>query len=159
TSGFSFPGALESPPSNPATSAHIRAWKGTMRDEAERSVTQWIESLKAGDAHAAQNLWQRYFEALVRQARVRLRPAPKAVADGEDAALSAFDSFGRGGARNRYPQLHDRDDLWRLLVVITERKAVDQARRQRRKKRGAGRVHGMPERADGDVEVGGARGL
>src|SRR5262249_12567646 len=60
--------------------------------------------------------------------------------------------FCRGAARNRYPQLHDRDDLWRLLVVITERKAVDQARRQRREKRGAGRILCIPERADGDPE-------
>src|SRR5262249_48665757 len=33
-----------------------------------------------------------------------------------------------------------RDDLWRLLVAITERKAADQMRRARRLKRGCGRV-------------------
>jgi ECF sigma factor len=33
------------------------------------SVTVWIESLKAGDAQAAEKLWRRYFEGLVRLAR------------------------------------------------------------------------------------------
>src|SRR5262245_26859164 len=120
-----------------------------MAAETGDSVTTWIESLKAGDAEAAQKLWQRYFEALVRLARDRLRGTPRAVADEEDAALSAFDSFVRGAARNRYPRLDDRDDLWRLLVVITERKALDQAQRERRQKRGGGKNHGPPELAEG----------
>jgi DNA-directed RNA polymerase specialized sigma24 family protein len=130
-----------------------------MSDDAERSVTQWIKSLKEGDDGAAQKLWQRYFEALVRLARSRLRGVPKALADEEDAALNAFDSFCRGAARNRYPRLDDRDDLWRLLVVITERKALDQARHQRRQRRGGGKVCGMPEVADGDLEGRGGAGL
>ncbi len=84
-----------------------------MTCEHEDSVTVWLTSLKDGDAEAAQKLWSRYFEALVRLARDRLRGAPKAVADEEDAALSAFDSFVRGAARGRYPRLDDREDLWR----------------------------------------------
>jgi DNA-directed RNA polymerase specialized sigma24 family protein len=104
------------------------------------SVTRWLESLKHGDQDAAEKLWRYYFEDLVRLARARLRGAPRAVADEEDAALSAFDSFRRGVARGRYPRLDDRDDLWRLLVVITERKALDQAQRERRRKRGGGKV-------------------
>jgi DNA-directed RNA polymerase specialized sigma24 family protein len=123
-----------------------------MPDDAGGSVTGWINSLKAGDGNAAQKLWQRYFESLVRLARKRLRGAPKSVADEEDAALSAFDSFCRGAARNRYPRLDDRDDLWRLLVVITERKALDQARHQQRQRRGGSKIRGMPEPPDGDFE-------
>jgi DNA-directed RNA polymerase specialized sigma24 family protein len=72
------------------------------------------------------------------------------VADEEDAALSAFDSFCRGAARGRYPRLGDRDDLWRLLVVLTERKAFDQIRHERRQRRGGGKIVGMPEAPDGD---------
>ena len=102
------------------------------------SVTDWIESLKGGDELAAEKLWRRYFDALVRLARDRLRGAAKTMADEEDAALNAFDSFVRGAARGRYPRLDDRDDLWKVLVVITERKAIDQAQRERRQKRGGG---------------------
>jgi DNA-directed RNA polymerase specialized sigma24 family protein len=42
----------------------------------------------------------------------------------------------------RPPQLADRDDLWRLLVTITENKARDQIKQQRRQKRGAGQTRG-----------------
>ncbi len=119
-----------------------------MAGEIEDSVTVWIASLKAGDADAAQKLWQRYFETLVRLARDRLRGAPRTVADEEDAALSAFDSFVRGAARGRYPRLDDRDDLWKLLVVITERKAIDQAHRERRQKRGGGKIRSIAGAVD-----------
>src|SRR5262245_15997347 len=106
------------------STATIRGPGGApMADGEGRSVTAWIASLKAGNAEAAEALWRRYFEALVRLARARLRGTSRAVADEEDAALSAFDSFCRGAACGRYPRLDDRDDLWRLLVVITERKA------------------------------------
>jgi DNA-directed RNA polymerase specialized sigma24 family protein len=101
-----------------------------------RSVSRWIARIKTGDSEAAVRLWQRYFDALVRVARKRLRGAPRAVADEEDAALSAFDSFCRGAAGGQYPEVGDRGDLWRLLVVITKRKVIDQIQRQRQKKRG-----------------------
>jgi RNA polymerase sigma factor (sigma-70 family) len=106
------------------------------------SVTHWIGALKGGDLDAAQPLWERYFARLVRlaQTRLRARLAPGASEDEEDAALSAFDSFCRAAAEGRFPRLDDRDDLWRLLVAITERKAVEQMRRARRLKRGGGRV-------------------
>jgi DNA-directed RNA polymerase specialized sigma24 family protein len=62
------------------------------------------------------------------------------MADEEDVALSAFDSFFRGAEQGRFPQLSDRDDLWHLLLVITERKAVDHVNHERREKRGGGNV-------------------
>ena len=51
-------------------------------------------------------------------------------------ALSAFDSFCRGAIGGRFPSLDDRNNLWRLLVTITARKAYQQGLRQRRQKRG-----------------------
>jgi DNA-directed RNA polymerase specialized sigma24 family protein len=129
-----------------------------MSPDDQDSVTRWLGDLKGGDPDAARRLWERYFERLVRRARRKLRQAHQqgAVADPEDAALSAFDSFCRGFAAGRFPQLDDRDDLWRLLVALTERKAIDQVRRARRRKRGAGRVRGEGELAPGsDAGVGG----
>jgi DNA-directed RNA polymerase specialized sigma24 family protein len=58
------------------------------------------------------------------------------MADEEDVALSAFQSFCRGVQVGRFPQLSDRDDLWRLLVAIAAHKAIHLVRDQRRKKRG-----------------------
>jgi DNA-directed RNA polymerase specialized sigma24 family protein len=113
-----------------------------MPNDDHGSVTRWIGALKAGDHAAAQPLWDRYFRRLVRRARAHLRATGRraAFADEEDAALSAFDSFCTRAARGRFPRLDDRDDLWRLLVTLTARKAVDQARHDRRQKRGDGQV-------------------
>jgi DNA-directed RNA polymerase specialized sigma24 family protein len=106
------------------------------------SVTHWIARLKAGEQAAARPLWQRYFERLVRLARKKLHGAPRRAGDEEDVALSAFKSFCRGAERGRFPRLADRHDLWRLLVVITARKAVDLHKREKALKRGGGAVGG-----------------
>jgi DNA-directed RNA polymerase specialized sigma24 family protein len=106
------------------------------------SVTTWIDQLRAGNAAAAQRLWDRYFPRLVGLARKKLRGLPRRAADEEDVALSAFESFCQGLDRGRFPQLADRDDLWALLVVITARKALDLRQRERRQKRGGGHVGG-----------------
>jgi RNA polymerase sigma factor (sigma-70 family) len=118
-----------------------------MSPGSEGSVTRWIAALKAGDAEAAQQLWRRYFDEIVRLARARLRSTRRAAADEEDVALSAFYSLCAGAAQNRFDRLDGRDDLWRLLVTITVRKAVDQVHYQRRQKRGGGCVIGEADLA------------
>jgi DNA-directed RNA polymerase specialized sigma24 family protein len=106
------------------------------------SITGWLGNLRDGDQAAAQPLWEHYFSKLVTVARSKLRRMRRTTADQdeEDAALSAFNSFCAGAARGKFPQLADRDDIWRLLVVITARKAMAQANREGRQKRGGGRV-------------------
>jgi DNA-directed RNA polymerase specialized sigma24 family protein len=106
------------------------------------SITQWIGRLRAGDAEAAQRLWERYFQRLVRFARRKLRGTPRLPADGEDIALNALDSFFRGAMCGRFPKLRDRDSLWPLLVLITARKAYDLLQHERCQKRGGGAVLG-----------------
>src|SRR5262245_12817211 len=91
-------------------------------------VTLWISQLKEGQHAAVGLLLERYFGRLVQLARARL-PAP-AAAD-EDVALSAFKSLCLGAEGGRFPKLDDRDDLWRLLALLTVRKAIDLQRRQR----------------------------
>ena len=100
--------------------------------------TIWIRRLKAGDSAAAQRLWERYYGQLVRFAQKKLATAPRRMADEEDIALSAVNSFCMGAKQGKFPQLNDHDDLWRLLVTITARKAMHQLRRMRRQKRGGG---------------------
>lgn len=113
----------------------------------EDSVSRWIELLKAGDQAAAQPLWERYFHRLVGFARTKLAEGRRRAADEEDVALSAFDSFCRGAEAGRFPQLTDRDDLWRLLFTLTARKAFDQMRDEQRLKRGGGAI-GVPSAFD-----------
>src|SRR5947207_2545977 len=104
------------------------------------SVTLWIKQLKAGDRQAVQQLWERYFHRLVGLARKRLRDAPRRVVDEEDVALSAFDSFCRNAEAGRFPDLTDRNSLWRLLAAFTLRKAGHHLRDAGRLKRGGGAV-------------------
>jgi RNA polymerase sigma factor (sigma-70 family) len=104
------------------------------------SITCWLTALKQGDERAAEVIWQRYCARLVELARKRLRPDRRREADEEDVVQNAFCSFFRGVAGGRFPELEDRDNLWRLLVTITARKACDEVARQNTKKRGGGTV-------------------
>jgi RNA polymerase sigma factor (sigma-70 family) len=108
----------------------------------DASITQWLQSLQAGDRAAAQKLWNRYFQQLVRLASGKLPGHARREFDEEDVALSAFRSFLSGVQENRFPRLEDRHDLRSLLVVITRRKAQAYLRRQTRQKRGGGQVLG-----------------
>jgi hypothetical protein len=118
------------------------------------SVTYLINKLKDGDEAAVQRLWEAYFGHLVSLAQCRLRLSTRRVADEEDVALSAFDSFFRGVEQGRFPRLEDRHDLWRLLVLITTRKAADLANHERSKKRGGGRELGESALEGPDGEAG-----
>lgn len=109
-------------------------------DEQGGSVTHWLGDLRGGDLAAAQPLWERYFGKLVVLARGKLQRQrhPRAAADEEDAALSAFNSFCAGVAEGKFPQLADRQDLWKILMTITVRKAYAQIQRQKHSSAGAG---------------------
>lgn len=100
------------------------------------TVSQWIAQLKTGDAHAAQRLWEAYFQRMVQLARQRLEGAPRRAADEEDVALSAFKSFCLGAQAGRFSKLMDADSLWPLLMAITANKSVDLIRENNRQKRG-----------------------
>jgi DNA-directed RNA polymerase specialized sigma24 family protein len=112
----------------------------TLAAEEQGSITHWTDDLKGGEDSATERLWGRYFDRLARLARERLRAVPRTVADEEDIALSAFDSFFTGVERGRFPQLEDRDDLWGILATIAKREAADYAQRLNRQKRGGGRI-------------------
>jgi DNA-directed RNA polymerase specialized sigma24 family protein len=116
----------------------------------EDSVTIWISGIKAGDNADIQRLWDRYFRRLVRLAGAKLPAHSRRAFDEEDVALSAFQSFCDRAGRGQFPQLSDRDDLWRLLATITVRKALDKVRHQTRKKRGGGHVLGESALLVGD---------
>jgi DNA-directed RNA polymerase specialized sigma24 family protein len=106
------------------------------------SVTGWLEGLKSGESAAAQAICQRFFPRLISIARQRLPPNLRRAADEEDVALSAMYSFFRAAEQGRLPDLADRHDLWRLLLRITARKAIDALRHETRQRRGGGRVLG-----------------
>ena len=68
-----------------------------MSAEDPGSVTHWIDGLKAGQPEAADALWQRYYERVLKMRRQRLGPvSQQAVEDCEDAALSAIHGLFAG---------------------------------------------------------------
>ena len=106
------------------------------------SVTTWLDKLKADDSDAAANLWHRYVSQLIRLARSKLGQSPRRAADEEDVVVSAFDAFFQGVEDGRFARLDDRDDLWQVLVMLTERKAIRLIRHEHAAKRGDGRLRG-----------------
>ena len=123
----------------------------------EDELTAWARRLQAGDRAGAGPLWEAYYRRLVALARQKLAGSPRREADEEDVALSAFDSFCRGAEAGRFPRLDDRDDLWRVLLTITVRKAADLRQARSRLKRGGGRVRG--ESAFGEPDADAGRGI
>lgn len=114
-----------------------------------KSVSHWIDLAKAGDSAAVDRIWRHYFDRLVRVIRARLHGNDRAVTDEEDIALSVFDSFYDAAEKGRFPDLSDRDDLWRLLLRMAARKVVDKRRHDRRQRRGGDvRVHALGQVGD-----------
>lgn len=113
-----------------------------MDQSQHKSVTQWIADLKAGDAEAAQRLFERYFDNLVRLADKRLKGHRQRAADAEDVAQKVLTSLMLGAPQEKYPKLTDRHDLWALLIAMTKHKAADQIKQAHREKRGGGKVRG-----------------
>ena len=80
--------------------------------------------LKAGHSDAAGKIWHRYVEQLVRHARRKLGRSPRRAVDEEDVVVSAFNGFLQGVDEGRFLKLDDREDLWQVLVMLTERRAI-----------------------------------
>ena len=127
-----------------------------MTGEQPGSVTRCLDGLKAGEAEAGAHPFGNGISPIWCGSRTtRLRDVPRAAADEEHPALSAFDSLCQGAGQARFPQLDDRADLWRVPVTITARKAVDIMQHERRLKRGGGRVRTEADLAVAALESGG----
>jgi DNA-directed RNA polymerase specialized sigma24 family protein len=103
------------------------------------SVSRLLGGLRDGDEEAVRQLWLRYFQPLVRLARTRLPGRGCAWRDAEDVALEAFwalcEQVARPGSAERFPELHNRTHLWKLLACFTARRAFDLARKEGRRSR------------------------
>ncbi len=104
-----------------------------MATDEEGSVTGWISLLRTGDEEAAARLWGRFIHRLHGLLRTRIRGA---AYDEQDVALSAFHVVCRGLAEGHYPELANRDQLWRILATIAVRKCRDRYESETCQKRG-----------------------
>lgn len=102
------------------------------------SVTKLLEPLRRGDSRAVEELWRRYFQRMSAAARTELVGDYTAVADEEDAALSALRTFCQRFQEGQFTKIASRNDLWSMLVVLTRRKVARQRRHATRQKRGGG---------------------
>lgn len=110
----------------------------------EISVSSLLRGLEGNDPTAHDAIWNRYFADLVALARKRLRSkgAQRRVRDEEDVVVSVFDSLFARAGKGEFPHMADEIDLWKLLITLTERKALNTIRHERAHKRGGGRVRG-----------------
>lgn len=102
-------------------------------DDEDGSVTMMIHQLRSDDPRlreeAARIVWERYFRELLGLARRHLSGQVRARVDEEDVLQSVYASVCRRQGRGEF-DLAGRDDLWKLLVTITLRKARNAARRE-----------------------------
>ncbi|MHC4875152.1 MAG: ECF-type sigma factor [Planctomycetota bacterium] len=118
------------------------------------NVSHWIDLVKDGDSSAVNRIWQHYFDRLVQSVRRRLLGQNRAVSDEEDIVLSVFNSFYAAAESGRFPDLSDRDDLWRLLLRMSARKVIDKRRHDLRQRRGGDvKVHSLNESGDDEAII------
>lgn len=106
------------------------------------SVTLSYEMLRKGDNAAAEQIWTRFFDRLVSVARREMQNSNRRVADEEDIASTVLASLCTQAERGQLPDIHNRDDLWRMLLVRLRNEVVDHVRNDTRAKRGSGKIRG-----------------
>lgn len=99
----------------------------------ELSVSDWIASLKRGNSLAAFHLFHRYFSRLKRFAKRRFVNRNRPATEEEDVAQSVFLRFCNGVQRGKFEYVHNRNELWAVLVRITTNKLIDYHRRSSRR--------------------------
>ena len=124
----------------------------TMSDQADSSVSNWLRPFEDGDSDASRKLFDEYFEKLIRHAEKRLRHVPPGVTEAEDVASSVFKSLWRGASNGRFKDVRNRDELWWLLVALTQRKIATHIRRESAQKRNGAR---SPESLSDDRGIAG----
>ena len=86
-----------------------------------KQITGLLRSIAEGrNENAIECLWETYYESLLAVVQRTLATYP--VEDAEDATISGFNSFIAAAEAGRL-KAEDRNELWKLLVAITNRKA------------------------------------
>eukprot|EP00913_Durusdinium_trenchii_P023410 g21988.t1 len=119
----------------------------------DHTITRFLRAYEVGDDAAFDRIFEYYFDQLSRFARQQLWSTPRRTADEEDIALSALNHLAVAVRKNRYPDLKDRSELWKLLTVITIHKASDYRKWSNARKRRPGdgaRLH-TPENAPAEM--------
>ena len=98
-------------------------------------VSVWIVQLRAADGVAARKIWEHFAIRLAAIFRNSIRANTRRAYDEEDAVQSMFRSVCSGMAEGRFPDLHDRESLWGLMLIITSQKISNRHRFDQQQKR------------------------
>lgn len=93
-------------------------------------------------------------ERLVTAMRPRMGPSLRRHIDPADIASSAVRSLLRGHAAGKHGDLHEPEEVWRLLATIAARKVCNADRRRRTLRRGGGDPHGDSATLEGAAPAG-----
>jgi DNA-directed RNA polymerase specialized sigma24 family protein len=102
----------------------------------EGSITLHVQGVKSGSTPDFEAIWSQYFGRLAALAGRNLSPIGKQFATPDEVAGSVLRILWEGARKDKFAPLNDRQDLWRLLVLLTEHKVIDKERQARAKKRG-----------------------
>lgn len=84
--------------------------------------SEWLNDLRSGDADSARRIFEHFSQRLCRLAQRHLSARVRPRVDEEDVVQSVFRTFFQRDAQGLF-QVDHSDELWRLLVTITVRKA------------------------------------
>lgn len=102
-------------------------------------VTSWLRQLEGDDFEGAPALFQHFWMRLRNLAQKRLPISIRRAYDEDDVAVSAFNSLFAGVREQRF-NFQNRNDFWRLLLTIAERKISRRIQYETREKRDVRRV-------------------
>lgn len=108
-------------------------------DGVQGTVTSILIAIRNGDRHAQSSMWRICHPKLRKVARQLLRPGTRVVADEDDVLVEVMCSVLQRLELGQYPEVQNRQDLFRLLNAITVRRVISLNRHEARAKRGSSR--------------------
>lgn len=115
----------------------LSEYETIMNHLSHKTDTQLIQYLKCGDKNAANILFERYFDRVVRAAQSHLNKCYVPGCSGDDIAASVFESLWERAHETRFAddELADSKELWKLLCKMIYYKTRTHARRESAAKR------------------------
>lgn len=106
----------------------------TAKKLSDADSVELIQAVREGNPQAADVLFDRYVERLIRLVRTKISAKLARRFDAEDVVQSVYRSFFTKLREGRF-ELSESGDLWRLLAAISINKVLFRARHHNQKKR------------------------
>jgi hypothetical protein len=102
------------------------------------SITRLVQSISDQPDESIRALWRRFDEECRNAAKRSVSSKLQRSVDSDQIAIDAFYCFCRKVAEGAYPDLQDREAIWKLLSTLIHQEAGNQVRKELRAKRGGG---------------------